>query len=192
LFGRSALLASKPQRPPSRSAPCLRLSALDPRSQARPSAAATARDDIPLLPRRHPRATLLPLRRTELLTHPTLDQLNQLGFPGMAQSLRRTGGPRRLRDAQPCRLAGVASGPRCHASPLLIGISMQRRGAGWWAVSGSEENKRPIEIPLPDDLTPWIDRYLEYYRASGVRSGDAGCRRRVLDQPSRAEPGGAC
>jgi len=26
------------------------------------------------------------LRRTELLTHPTLDQLNQLALPGMAQA----------------------------------------------------------------------------------------------------------
>jgi integrase/recombinase XerD len=48
----------------------------------------------------------------------------------------------------------------------MIGVSLQRRGAVWWAAFGSEgtKNKRPIEVPLPDDFTPWIDRYLDYYR----------------------------
>jgi integrase len=38
-------------------------------------------------------------------------------------------------------------------------------GAAWWTTFGSEEtkNKRPIEIPLPSDFSPWIDRYLEHY-----------------------------
>ena len=47
-----------------------------------------------------------------------------------------------------------------------IGGSLQRRGEVWWAAFGPEgtKNKRPIEVPLPDQFTPWIDRYIYYYR----------------------------
>ena len=47
-----------------------------------------------------------------------------------------------------------------------IDSSLQRRGAVWWAAFGPEgtKNKRPIEIPLPDQFTPWIGRYVDYYR----------------------------
>jgi integrase/recombinase XerD len=46
-----------------------------------------------------------------------------------------------------------------------IGSSLQRRGEVWWAAFGPEgtKNKRPIEVPLPDQFTPWIDRYIDYY-----------------------------
>src|ERR1700726_1672972 len=37
-------------------------------------------------PPQHPRTALLPLRRMQLLTHPMLDQLGQLGLSGMAQA----------------------------------------------------------------------------------------------------------
>ena len=68
-----------------------------------------------------------------------------------------------------------------NVAATVIGISLQRRGAVWWAAFGSEDtkNKRPIEIPLPDAFTPWIDRYLEYYRpllarrAATAAAGDA-------------------
>ena len=36
----------------------------------------------------HPRFPLLPLRRTTLLEHPTIDRLRELGLEGMAKSLR--------------------------------------------------------------------------------------------------------
>jgi site-specific recombinase XerD len=47
-----------------------------------------------------------------------------------------------------------------------IGGSLQRRGEVWWAAFGPEgtKNKRPIEVPLPDQFTRWIDRYIDYYR----------------------------
>jgi integrase/recombinase XerD len=53
-----------------------------------------------------------------------------------------------------------------NVAATVIGVSLQRRGAIWWAAFGSEgtKNKRPIEVPLPDAFTPWIDRYLDYYR----------------------------
>jgi site-specific recombinase XerD len=49
---------------------------------------------------------------------------------------------------------------------MSIGRSLQRRGETWWAAFGPGETKngRPIEIPLPDQFTGWIDRYLAYYR----------------------------
>jgi len=48
----------------------------------------------------------------------------------------------------------------------VIGGSLQRRGEVWWSAFGPEatKNKRPIEVPLPDQFTPWIDRYIDYYR----------------------------
>jgi integrase/recombinase XerD len=57
--------------------------------------------------------------------------------------------------------------PRARSvAATAIGVSMQRRGATWWAAFGPEDtkNKRFIEIPLPEGFSPWIDRYLEYYR----------------------------
>src|SRR5262249_3685930 len=67
--------------------PDLRLGALDPRQQARSSDGAPAdgqRCTDP--PPQYPRTALLPLRRMQLLIHPMLDQLGQLGLSGMAQA----------------------------------------------------------------------------------------------------------
>ena len=66
-------------------------------------------------------------------------------------------------------LVGVlcAWAPRTrNVAATMIGVSLQRRGAAWWMAFGSEDtkNRRPIEVPLPDDFTPCIDRYLECYR----------------------------
>ena len=65
----------------------LRLGALHPRQQARsPSPATAGRQWCADPPPQYPRTSLLPLRRLELLTHPMLDQLGQLGLSGMAQA----------------------------------------------------------------------------------------------------------
>jgi integrase len=63
----------------------------------------------------------------------------------------------------------------------VIGTSLQRRGNVWWATFGSEQtkNKRPIEVPLPDTYSAWIERYLDHYRplllarSSALVAGDA-------------------
>ena len=62
-----------------------------------------------------------------------------------------------------------------NVAATAIGISIQRRGAAWWAAFGSEEtkNKRPIEIPLPSGFTPWIHQYLEHYRPLLARCSPA-------------------
>jgi integrase/recombinase XerD len=58
-----------------------------------------------------------------------------------------------------------------NVAETMIGTSLQRRGAIWWAAFGSDgtKNKRPIEIPLPEEFTSWIERYLDYYRPELVR-----------------------
>jgi site-specific recombinase XerD len=44
---------------------------------------------------------------------------------------------------------------------------------------GADKNKRPIEVPLPDTYSAWIERYLDYYRplllgrSAGPLAGDA-------------------
>jgi len=52
-----------------------------------------------------------------------------------------------------------------------IGTSLQRRGQTWWAAFGPEETKngRPIEVPLPDDFTGRIERYLTHHRPQLIR-----------------------
>jgi integrase/recombinase XerD len=52
-----------------------------------------------------------------------------------------------------------------------IGTSLQRRGQTWWASFGPEETKngRPIEVPLPDDFTGQIERYLTHHRPQLIR-----------------------
>ena len=65
----------------------LRLGPLHPRPQARSTRRTTARRgrraDPPF---QHPRPALLPIGDQALLTHPTLDQLHQLGLAGMAKA----------------------------------------------------------------------------------------------------------
>jgi integrase/recombinase XerD len=48
----------------------------------------------------------------------------------------------------------------------VIDISMQRRGTAWWAAFKADgtKNKRPFEVPLPNEFTVWIERYLDQYR----------------------------
>jgi hypothetical protein len=73
---------------------------------------AAARRRRPTAPRQHPWTALLPLRRTKLLTHPTLDQLNQLGLSGMAQAFTDAGD----RDRHPDLWLGALD-PRPQARP---------------------------------------------------------------------------
>lgn len=58
-----------------------------------------------------------------------------------------------------------------NVAETAIGVGLQRRGAEYWAAFGPEEtkNRRPIEIPLPEPFTAWIDRYLGHYRPELTR-----------------------
>jgi integrase/recombinase XerD len=65
--------------------------------------------------------------------------------------------------ASPVRARNVAA--------MSIGSSVQRRGSEWWVAFGSGETKngRPIDIPLPDTFTGWIERYLVHHRPELIR-----------------------
>jgi transposase len=85
-FGANRLEAAA-TRARDRQHPDLRLGALDPRQQARsPGGAPADRQWCTDPPPQYPRTALLPLRRMQLLIHPMLDQLGQLGLSGMAQA----------------------------------------------------------------------------------------------------------
>ena len=49
---------------------------------------------------------------------------------------------------------------------LRLGHSLVRRGDCWWIVFEARQtkNRRPINLPLPVELTPMIGRYLEVWR----------------------------
>lgn len=49
---------------------------------------------------------------------------------------------------------------------LVVGRDMVRRDKGWWLqiVAADAKNRRPIEVPFPDFLEPYLDRYLAHYR----------------------------
>jgi integrase len=53
-----------------------------------------------------------------------------------------------------------------NVAQMMVGTHLQRRGDSFWAVFEPEETKnhRPIELPLPDEFTGWVDRYLADYR----------------------------
>ena len=78
----------RPAREGSRSAPLLRQRSVDPAARAGSSSALRQPPHrrIAAAASEHPWFRLLPLRRTELLTHPTLEQLRQLGLAGMARA----------------------------------------------------------------------------------------------------------
>jgi site-specific recombinase XerC len=53
-----------------------------------------------------------------------------------------------------------------NVAQMMVGTHLQRRGDSLWAIFEPEETKnhRPIELPLPDEFTGWVDRYLADYR----------------------------
>src|SRR5277367_1342988 len=65
---------------------------LHPRASARDQDGDAHRGQLADPARQHPRFPLLPLRRTTLLQHPTIDRLRELGLEGMAKSLRELSG----------------------------------------------------------------------------------------------------
>src|SRR5262249_6921333 len=64
-------------------------------------------------------------------------------------------------------LIQLASGLRVgNLAALRIGYSFVRRGVAWWiSFEGHEtKNHRPIEMPLPPQLTPLVERYIGSWR----------------------------
>src|SRR3954466_10730174 len=83
------ILISQKDRPsmPSSNPPHLRLGQVHPRQPSRSSARPQAHRGQPGdRPHQHPRPALLPLKEMDVLNHPTLDRLHQMGLFGMAKA----------------------------------------------------------------------------------------------------------
>ena len=117
------------------------------------------------------RAKIRP-REDKILRIQSSNRLVRLGFclmdEGDAESAqRKISGAARYRDgliiallaARPLRLANFAS--------LRLDHSLVRQGGGLWIRLDGEETKTrtPIEVPLPNELVPQIDLYLNVHRA---------------------------
>ena len=63
-----------------------------------------------------------------------------------------------LLAVRPLRVSNMAS--------IRIGHHLVGRGQSWLLVFEAHEvkNRRPLELPFPDGLTPYLDRYLEHWR----------------------------
>jgi site-specific recombinase XerD len=116
------------------------------------------------------RAKIRP-REDKLLRMHSSSRLMDLGLTLMAEgdaesAERKINGAARYRDgliiallaARPLRLSNFAS--------LQLDRSLLRQGDGFWVRLESEETKNhaPLEVPLPDELTAHIDRYLDVHR----------------------------
>jgi integrase len=49
---------------------------------------------------------------------------------------------------------------------LQVGLSLVREGDTWWLRFNADQTKgkRPINLPLPGEVTPLVDRYVRYWR----------------------------
>jgi integrase len=56
-------------------------------------------------------------------------------------------------------------------SAIALGRHLTKVGDRYWCRLTSAETKegRPLEFPMPEDLTPWLDHYLAAYRALLLR-----------------------
>ncbi len=72
-----------------------------------------------------------------------------------------------LLAAAPIRLANFGA--------LRLGEHLIRQSEGYLLVVPREQvkNRRTLEIPLHDELTPWIDRYLAHHRPQLLQGNDA-------------------
>lgn len=68
---------------------------------------------------------------------------------------------------------------------ITVGKSLRWDGARYWLTFGPDETKtgRPIDEPVPDDLIPYLERFLNLWRPlllrQGPRFGNAGAHARL-------------
>jgi integrase/recombinase XerD len=116
------------------------------------------------------RAAVQPIRddRTRL---PPADRLVEIGLSLMRRADDRAKRSPRLgavayRDGLMLMVL-LASGLRVgNFANLRVGYSLVERSDGWWIAFEAREtkNRRPCNLPLPKELAPMIDRYLEVWR----------------------------
>jgi integrase/recombinase XerD len=120
-------------------------------------------------------------RADKLLRMQSSTRLMELGLALLAEgdshsAERKISGAARYRDgliiallaARPLRLSNFAS--------LQLDWSLLRQPGGFWIRLKSEEtkNRAPLEVPLPEELAPHVDRYLDVHRRRllGLRRDD--------------------
>jgi integrase/recombinase XerD len=71
-----------------------------------------------------------------------------------------------FRDGLQIALLALRPFRRGNFTALEIGRHLVRRGNDWWLIIDADETKNGlfIEVQFPDDLVPWLEKYLHTYR----------------------------
>jgi integrase len=110
-------------------------------------------------PTRDDRARLVPAARLVALGRSLMEQAETSTFsPRLKAVAYRDGLMIMILLASALRVGNLAA--------LKLGHSFVRRGEGWWLTFEPNEtkNRRRIDMPLPGELTPMIERYLDMWR----------------------------
>ena len=64
---------------------------------------------------------------------------------------------------------------RRNLAAIVIGTNLLRTGNQFWLrfVAGETKNRRPIDVPLPVELTPFMERYLDVHRPALLDGSNA-------------------
>ncbi len=125
------------------------------------------------------RATAVTARDKELRVRPS-QALYALGVSLMREA-EACEGPTPLGRAMRYRdglvIAFLATRPlrRSNFAAIVLGTNLVRtEGCCWLHFEASEtKNHRPIDVPLPTELTPYVDRYLDHHRSALLRGRDS-------------------
>jgi hypothetical protein len=71
-----------------------------------------------------------------------------------------------FRDGLQIALLALRPFRRGNFTAIEIGRHLVKRGESWWLQLDDDETKNgtTIEVPFPDDLVHWLERYLSIYR----------------------------
>jgi integrase/recombinase XerD len=71
-----------------------------------------------------------------------------------------------FRDAFQVALLAVRPFRITNFAEMELGSNLIHRGDAWWLIYAPEETKnhRPLEVPFPEALLPWLAKYLDHYR----------------------------
>ena len=125
------------------------------------------------------RATAVTARDKELRVRPS-QALYALGISLMrgaetSDALTPMGRAMRYRDGLMIAILAARPLRRSNLAAIVIGTNLMRtEGCCWLHFEASEtKNHRPIDVPLPTDLTPNVDRYLDHHRPALLRGRDS-------------------
>lgn len=102
---------------------------------------------------------------------PPIHAVNAAAYEAMEEAERMTPtrplqNSTRYRDGLMVAIGAATGLRRKNLALLALGHHLTRHEDGWHiALAGHEmKNGDPFEAPLPDALTPWLDRYVAYHR----------------------------